>query len=43
VRPGDNLSMIAERLNVPLPALMQWNKMDMRKTIHPGDRLVVSP
>ncbi|MBU4317409.1 MAG: transglycosylase SLT domain-containing protein [Proteobacteria bacterium] len=43
VRPGDNLSMIAERLNVPLPALILWNKMDMRKTIHPGDRLVVSP
>jgi hypothetical protein len=43
VQPGDNLSVISERLNIPLPALLQWNKMDLRSTLHPGDRLVVKP
>ena len=28
VKEGDNLTMIAERFNVPLPALMIWNRLD---------------
>jgi hypothetical protein len=43
VRPGDNLSTIAERFGVPLQALRIWNGIDLRKAIHPGDRLVVRP
>ena len=43
VRPGDNLSLIAERFGVPLQALRIWNRLDLRKPIHPGDRLVVRP
>jgi hypothetical protein len=43
VLPGDNLSLIAERFNVPLQALRIWNRIDLRKPIHPGDRLVVRP
>jgi len=43
VRPGDNLSLIAERFGVPLQALRIWNRIDLRKPIHPGDRLVVRP
>jgi len=43
VRPGDNLSAIAERFGVPIQALRIWNRLDLRKTIHPGDRLVVRP
>jgi hypothetical protein len=41
VRQGDNLSAIAERFNVPLPALIIWNRLESKKHIHPGDRLVI--
>ena len=43
VRRGDNLTAIAERFNVPLPALFIWNKIRPNGVIHPGDRLVVHP
>ncbi len=43
VQQGDNLTTIAERFNVPLPALLIWNRLDGRKPIHPGDRLVIYP
>jgi len=39
VKEGDNLSTIAERFNIPLPALMIWNRLDKKTHIHPGDRL----
>lgn len=41
VRAGDNLSEIAERFGVPLAALMIWNRIGLKHTIHPGDRLVI--
>jgi hypothetical protein len=41
VQKGDNLSNIADRFNVPLPALLIWNRISMRKHIHPGDRIIV--
>jgi len=41
VKAGDNLSAIAERFNVPLPALFIWNRLAKNKHIHPGDRLVI--
>ena len=41
VKAGDNLSIIAERFNVPLPALIIWNRLANNKHIHPGDRLVI--
>ncbi|MFO7862233.1 MAG: transglycosylase SLT domain-containing protein [Desulfosalsimonas sp.] len=41
VQQGDNLFAIAERFNVPLPALIIWNNLDYRGSIHPGDRLVI--
>ncbi len=43
VKVGDNLSAIAERFNVPLPALLIWNRLKLNKPIHPGDRLVIYP
>ena len=43
VKEGDNLTVIAERFNVPLPALMIWNRLDGKKPIHPGDRIVIYP
>jgi len=43
VQQGDNLSNIAERFNVPLPALLIWNRLSLRKHIHPGDRLIIYP
>ena len=43
VQQGDNLTTIAERFNVPLPALLIWNRLDGRKPIHPGDRIVIYP
>jgi membrane-bound lytic murein transglycosylase D len=41
VKEGDNLYTIAERFNVPLPALLIWNQLDKDKHIYPGDRLVI--
>jgi membrane-bound lytic murein transglycosylase D len=41
VKQGDNLSTIAERFNVPLPALIIWNRLENKKHIYPGDRLVI--
>jgi len=43
VKEGDNLSSISERFNVPLPALIIWNRLEKNKPIHPGDRLVIYP
>jgi membrane-bound lytic murein transglycosylase D len=41
VRKGDNLTAIARRFDVPLPALLLWNSLSPRKPIHPGDRLMI--
>ncbi len=43
VKEGDNLSTIAERFNVPLPALIIWNRLESKKHIYPGERLVIYP
>ncbi len=43
VQQGDNLTSIADRFNVPLPALLIWNRLDGKKPIHPGNRLVIYP
>jgi membrane-bound lytic murein transglycosylase D len=43
VKEGDNLTTIAERFDVPLPALLIWNRLDGKKPIHPGDRIVIYP
>jgi hypothetical protein len=41
VKQGDNLSSIAERFNIPLAALIIWNKLDLKAHIHPGERLTI--
>jgi membrane-bound lytic murein transglycosylase D len=41
VKKGDNLSLIADRFNVPLAALIIWNRLDLKALIHPGDRLII--
>ena len=41
VKSGDNLSVIAARFNVPLPALLIWNGIKPNRHIHPGDILVI--
>jgi len=41
VKKGDSLTRIAERFNVPLPALLIWNRLNLRSTIHPGDELII--
>jgi len=43
VKEGDNLTAIAERFNIPLPALLIWNRIDGKEPIHPGDRIVIYP
>lgn len=43
VQQGDNLSTIAKRFDVPLPALLIWNRLNPSRPIHPGDRLIVAP
>jgi membrane-bound lytic murein transglycosylase D len=41
VRRGDNLSMIAQKFHVSLANLILWNRLDPRRSIRPGDRLIV--
>ena len=41
VKAGDNLTIIAERFNVPLNTLLIWNNLNPNHHIHPGDRLIV--
>ena len=41
VRQGDNLTSIAERFDVPLAAIILWNRLDPRRPIHPGDSLKI--
>lgn len=43
VKEGDNLSTIATRFRVPLPAILIWNRIDLGRPIHPGDRLIIYP
>lgn len=43
VKSGDSLSTIADKFDVPLAAIMIWNRIDIHQTIHPGDRLVIYP
>lgn len=41
VQKGDNLSAIAEKFDVPLAALIIWNRIDLKRPIHPGQRLII--
>jgi hypothetical protein len=41
IKEGDNLSVIADHFNIPLPALIIWNNLNPKKHIHPGDRLII--
>jgi hypothetical protein len=43
VQPGDNLSIIAKRFGVPLAAILIWNRIDLNRPLHPGDRLIIYP
>ena len=43
VKKGDNLSVIADRFAVPLPALAIWNRLNLNKPIYPGQRLTIYP
>ena len=43
VKEGENLSTIAEHYNIPLPALLIWNRLNPSKPIHPGNRLIIAP
>jgi nucleoid-associated protein YgaU len=40
VKEGDNLSQIAESLNVSLASLKEWNKIDDPNLIKPGQELI---
>lgn len=43
VRQGDNLSGIAQKFDVPLAALLIWNRIGIDQVIQPGQRLVILP
>ena len=43
VREGDSLSGIAEKFDVPLAALLIWNRIRIDTVIHPGQQLVILP
>ncbi|NIS61406.1 MAG: transglycosylase SLT domain-containing protein, partial [Proteobacteria bacterium] len=40
VKKGDSLSSIADRFDVPLVAIIFWNRLDPNAPIHPGDELI---
>lgn len=41
VKTGDNLSLIAERFNVPVKAIMIWNGITNGKKVSPGEKLFI--
>jgi peptidoglycan lytic transglycosylase D len=41
VKKGDSLTAIAERFEVPVPALIIWNRLKLREHIHPGQQLII--
>lgn len=41
VKYGDNLSLIAERFNVPVKAIMIWNGITNGKKLLPGEKLFI--
>ncbi len=41
VKEGDTLSSIARRFDVPLLAIIFWNRLDPNAPIHPGDELII--
>ena len=43
VQKGDNLSAIAEKFNIPLPALIIQNRLNPNQPIHSGDTLIIPP
>ena len=43
VKEGESLSGIAQKFEVPLAALLIWNRIGLNKVIHPGQRLVIFP
>jgi membrane-bound lytic murein transglycosylase D len=43
VRHGDSLSTIADKFEVPLQAILIWNRLNLNAPIYPGDRLVIYP
>ncbi len=43
VQSGDNLSSIAQEFDVPLAALLIWNRLDLKRPIRPGQRLIIYP
>jgi virulence-associated protein VagC len=43
VKEGDNLSSIADRFDVPLTSIIIWNRINPRRHIHPGQRLIIYP
>ena len=43
VELGDTLSGIAAKFNIPLSALLEWNKIDPNKNLHVNERLLVKP
>ena len=43
VGEGDSLSGIAQKFDIPVAALLIWNRLRIDQVIHPGQRLVVFP
>ena len=43
IKKGDNLSSIAHKFDVPIASLIIWNRIDLSRPIHPGDRLIIYP
>ena len=43
VKKGDSLSGIADTFDIPLAALLIWNRLGIHDVIHPGQSLVIYP
>ena len=42
IRKGDNLSTIAQRYNVPINSICQWNGISRKSILYPGRTLLIS-
>lgn len=41
IQKGDSLSSVAAKFDIPLAALIIWNRLDLKRPIHPGQELII--
>ncbi|MFH1480657.1 MAG: transglycosylase SLT domain-containing protein [Pseudomonadota bacterium] len=41
IQKGDNLSSIAERFGIPVNAILIWNRLDLKRPLQPGQKILI--